>query len=395
MICGLHHPQPSATATCAERYVSLFKDEYDIDIISHTQDGKPNELTDDSGYRLHVLTNKRLRLEGSLRGVAKRLMHKLGSALLYTSYLGNQRWFANAISHKLEKIHQQHPIDVVFSVCSPLAAHVGAAKFCASHPDICSVAYTVDPYATSDRIKPLGKSFNDLMNYECYWLNQFQSVLLSEEVFENRKDLTEQIKHPIPLPYLLPPFLDYSTTRKKTLHKAINCVYAGSFYEDIRNPEYMLKVFLLLESKNIVLHLYSKGCEDITYQFKNAKNIVLHGLVKPTDLKQVYADADALIGIGNSMKEFLPSKTFEYVATRKPIIYFNYPNIDNPILKNYPIAIQLDMSEQLNIAADTLKDFLSHLKGDLVPETEILSAYKKYSSFNIKKILKNSFVPTK
>ena len=51
MICGFHFPQSSATSACAERYVSLFKDEYDIDIISHTEDGKSYDLTDQSGYR--------------------------------------------------------------------------------------------------------------------------------------------------------------------------------------------------------------------------------------------------------------------------------------------------------------------------------------------------------
>ena len=391
MICGFHFPQSSATSACAERYVSLFKDEYDIDIISHTEDGKSYDLTDQSGYRLHVLTNLRLRLEGVLSGTAKNVVHKVGSVLLYTSYLGNQRWFAKAVERKLNEIHSHHPIDVVFSVCSPISAHVGAARFCKRHPEIRSVAYTVDPYATIDRIRPLGKSLSDLFDYECKWLNNFNSVLLSEEMFDNRDGLTNQIKHCVPLPYLLPPFIDYSSVHRKTSDGKIHCVYAGSFYEDIRNPEFMLKVFLMLHKHNIVLHLYSQGCEHLVRQFAGCRNIIQHGLVRSSELQQIYADADALIGIGNSLKEFLPSKTIEYVATRKPIIYFNYPEIDNIVLVNYPSAIQIEMSENVNEVVARLYSFLSQLDGALVSEQQISQAYSKYSPANIKQILKTSF----
>lgn len=395
MICGFHYPQPSATATCAEHYVSLFKDEYDIDIISHTEDGKSYDLTNQSGYRLHVLSSPRLRIENILSGTAKNVVHKAGAALLYTSYLGNQKWFAKAVTRKLNDIHSQHPIDVVFSVCSPISAHVGAARFCKCHPGIRSVAYTVDPYATTDRIRPLGKSLNDLLDYECKWLNRFNNVLLSEEIFDNRRDLTDKIKHCIPLPYLLPPFINYDSAHNKASDGKIHCVYTGSFYEEIRNPKFMLKVFFMLNNHNIVLHLYSKGCEHIVSQFADSRNIIQHGLVKTPELQQIYADADALIGIGNSLKEFLPSKTFEYVAARKPIIYFNYPGINNPVLADYPSAIQIEMSENVNVAVDKLYSFLSLLDRDLVSEQQILQAYSKHSPANVKQILKASFESTK
>lgn len=396
MICGFHFPQSSATASCAERYVSLFKNEYDIDIISHTEDGKSYDLIDLSGYRLHVLTNLRLHLEGILSGTAKKVVHKIGSILLYTSYLGNQRWFAKAVERKLNEIHSQRPINVVFSVCSPISAHVGAARFCERHPEIRSVAYTVDPYATIDRIRPLGKSLSDLFDYECKCLNNFNSVLLSEEIFDNRDGLTKQIKHCVPLPYLLPPFIDYSSVRRKASDGKIHCVYAGSFYEDIRNPEFMLKVFILLSKHNIMLHLYSQGCEHLVCQFADRRgNIIQHGLVRSSELQQIYADADALIGIGNSLKEFLPSKTFEYVSTRKPIIYFNYPGIDNIVLVNYPLAIQIEMSENVDEVVARLYSFLSQLDGTLVSEQQILQTYSKYSPANIKQILRSSFESTK
>lgn len=395
MICGFYYPQPSATATCAERYLSLFRDEYDIDIISYTEDGNGYELIDASGYSLHVLTNKRLMLEGRLKGVAKTIVHKLGSALLYTSFLGNQNWFSKAVTSKLTEIHRKCSIDVVFSICSPFAAHVGAAKFCSLHSNIKSVAYTVDPYTTTDRIRPIGRSFKDLLDYECYWLNQFQSVLLSEEVFDNRSDLTSRIHYCKTLPYMLPPVIEDEVITEKASDGKIHCVYAGSFYDEIRNPMFMLQVFSLLQDKNIVLHLYSRGCENIINKFSTCKHIVQHGLINPSKLQTVYVNADVLVGIGNSIKEFLPSKTFEYVATRKPIVYFNYPEVDNIVLTGYPKVIQIEMKGDAQAASSILMTFLEHLDGKLVSKNMIYKSYSKYTPERIKQILETSFDSTK
>lgn len=390
MICGAYFPHPSATASCAERYVSLFREEYEIDIIACSEDGRAYNFKDSYGANIHVLTNTRLQYEHRLSGFLRTIMHRLGTSLLYTSFLGNQRWYAKAALAKLIEIHEQYPIDVVFSVCSPFAAHVATVEFCALYPQVLSVAYTVDPYSTSDRICPIGKSLRHLKEYETSWLSQFDHVFFSEEVYEYRRDLTDIIEHCQPLPYLLPPI---NRNAYKSTHSSdgmFHCVYAGSFYKDIRNPQYMLQVFSLLKDKNVILHLYSNGCDDVVAQFSD-KNVIHHGQISPSKIINVYSDADALVGVGNSVKEFLPSKTFEYVAMRKPIIYFNYPEIDNPILNNYPRALQIDMRENMSNASSLLLDFLNQLNGEEINEQRIYELYIKHTPDHIKQIISMAF----
>lgn len=386
LICGYHYPNPSSTAICAQRYVSLLDDEFDIDIISCTEDGNAYSLTSPEGYNLHVLSCPRLRAERKALGFIKHIIHGIGSFLLLTSYLGNQKWFAKAVTRELYLLHREHPIDVIFSVCSPLSAHVAAANFKKKMSDVKLVGYTVDPYSTTDRIKPIGKSIEDLARYEQNVLKAFDHILLSEEVFDNRTDLRYANPHCTALPYQLPAFPNYEDITQMFKKDSIHCVYAGSFYDDIRNPEYLLKLFSRLKEDNIVLHLFSKGCENIVNKYADDAVIVSHGMVPMSQLNNVYESADILIGIGNALKEFLPSKTFEYISILKPIIYINYPNIDNPVLYNYPAALQIDMASDIDVSVALLKSFCE-TTNTLVDKSEILKTYAKYSPTNIKEIL--------
>lgn len=391
MICGFHYPYTSPTATCAERYISLFKNEYEIDIISCSENGEKYDFINEKGFHLHVLTCRRLELEYLAKGIVKKVIHIAGSALLYKSYLGNQKWYAKVVAEKLNNIHAERPIDLVFSICSPLAAHAGAQMFKKFHPEVKCVSYTVDPYSTQDRLKPICRSMQDMVYFERHILQSFDEVLLSEEVFDNRVDLREGLSNCHSLPYLLPELSKDSLNKPIYDATGVHCVYAGSFYKEIRNPEYMLRVFSLLSGKPIFLHLYSKGCENIVEKYSSFPNIVLHQLVKPDELRKIYGAADVLIGIGNSLSEFLPSKTFEYIATRKPIAYFNYSKMGNEVLKNYPQCCQFYMDSEINESASSLLEFCNQLNGKLVSEAQIFDAYSKYSPESIKRILTKVF----
>lgn len=390
VVCGLYYPITSPTAMCAEKYATLFLDEYDIEVISVTQNGMAETVENTNGFLVHTLTCPRVSFEYKSKGMRKKALHSFGSALLFTNYLGNQKWYRKAVCGKLEKIHQSRPIDVVFSVCSPMASHCGCVDFKKRYNEVHLCSYTVDPYSTQDRVKPLLRSRRSMLAFERAILKRMDAVLLSEEVYNKRPELYIGVSYCKSLPYLMPSFKDKSGLKNLFEKNTIDCVYAGSFYKEIRNPGYLLKVFACMPH-NIVLHLYSKGCEDIISKYSGISNIRVHGMVSPIELEKVYDSADILIGVGNAIRDFLPSKTFEYIAQLKPIVYFNYEGIDNEVMNVYPAALQLSNSEAIDLAVNELKIFCQNCFENPIRQDSMLESYKKYSSENIKKIITDAF----
>lgn len=397
VICGQHYPTPSPTALCAERYALLFKEEYDIDFISQTENGLGETVLLPSGIKSNTVTCRRLRWEKKSPPFVSKMIHAYGSLLLFTNLLGNQEWFRKAAFRRLEEIHRQHPVDVVFSICSPMAAIWAGIDFKKRHPLVRLCSYTVDPYSTPDRVRPVFQSQASLLNFERRALAAVDWSLLSEEVYNTRIDIREGLKHCSPLPYLTPPFLtdeEYDGKEHKRAETVV-CVYAGSFYDNIRNPDYLLRVFSQLVYDNIQLHLYSKGCEKIVETYAKCHNIVVRGMVSQAELRETYLAADVLIGVGNSVSDFLPSKTFEYISLRKPIIYFNYEGIPNTVLNDYPCSLQLSDAMPVNLAAASVKSFCDKLPNGLVERKQLEIIYKKHSSESIKEEITKAFNQSK
>ena len=393
VICGQYYPTPSPTAICAERYALLFKDEFDIDFVSQSDNGDEEDVELPSGIVAHTLSCKRLSIENKTHGLFSRMMHTLGSLLLLSNLLGNQKWFRKAACKKLEVINRKNPVDIVFSICSPLAAVWAGIDFKKKHPHVCLCSYTVDPYATPDRIKPLFYTRSAMLRFERSALSSVDYCLLSEEVYKTRNDIRDGIVCRA-LPYLIPPFSEQVIDVHSRLSGAhpLRCVYAGSFYESIRNPEYLLNVFSRISKETAELHLYSKGCENIILRHSQDQSIVPHQMVTQSELQTVYQKADLLIGVGNSVSDFLPSKTFEYIAQRKPIVYFNHGSIGNDVLTHYPCALQLSDADSVEESVGKLLDFLVNLFNPLVDKELLMIIYKKNSPESIKGILSNVFL---
>lgn len=391
MVCGRYYPVMSPTAMCAEKYASLFADEYDIEVISESQNGKDETIDSENGFRIHTLSCLRTKLEQNSKGIIRKFLHHIGSAMLFIDFLGNQRWYRKAVSKKLEHIHRSKPIDVVFTISSPLAAHCGSVDFKTRHSEVLLCSYTVDPYSTPDRIKPVWRSRSQMLSFERKVLKRMDYVLLSEELYNTRPELYEGIANCRALPYMMPVFSNSKPTQDLFDSDKVNCLYAGSFYSGIRNPEFLLNVFSYMPH-NVILHLYSKGCENIVSRYRAVPNIILHDTVTLSELQAVYNSADILIGVGNAVRDFLPSKTFEYISQLKPIVYFNHADIENEVLSDYPIALQLSDEEDLVKASSKLRDFCTACASRAFIEKDaILNSYKKHTPPFIKEIIENAF----
>lgn len=387
MLVGGYYPNPSATGKCAEQYISLIQDEYEVDVICIASLGMPLE-GEYNGKNIHRISCKYHTWQNHLQLKEKMNLYKISKIPIHIAnrfrHPNNLYWYIDAAYNQLEAIHSDKPIDFVFSVAAPTAAHCAAKKFKELHPNIRWVAYTVDSYAAQNKNK---KRFTD---FEKSLLRKADYNFLSEEIYQNSSFLYQGGEERFErLPYRLP---DIKIATKASCffdHTKINVVYAGSFYRKIRNPRFALDVFRCMPD-DIVLHLYcTSDCDDIINEIvrNSGGKIIRHATVDSDTILKIYSSADILLNVGNSLPEFKPSKTFDYIATGKPIINIYYPGCKDEVLEKYQLMLQVCNLSCKQDAVKQIESFISNIGEAKVDDDEIKALYRCHLSDEIRRKL--------
>ncbi|MBQ6587246.1 MAG: glycosyltransferase [Butyrivibrio sp.] len=166
----------------------------------------------------------------------------------------------------------------------------------------------------------------------------------------------------------------------------INFVYVGQLYDDIRNPELMLKLFTKLH-KNYILHLYGGGSEKTVAQYKEilGDRLVLHGWVSSSESIKAQKEAHVLINLNNNIKNMLPSKLIEYINTGKPILNIcQIPNCPSlPYMERYPMALSVAPDQDIDEIARDLTEFAQKYKGQTADHSQIEELFADCISENV------------
>ena len=104
---------------------------------------------------------------------------------------------------------------------------------------------------------------------------------------------------------------------------------------------------------------------------------------------QVYREADVLVNIGNATAEFLPSKTFEYIATGKPIVSYFYKEQDSCVLGRYPLCCQIPNTMDYN-SVESVEGFVLENSKRILSADEIRTIYKAHSPRYIAQVLRGT-----
>lgn len=116
----------------------------------------------------------------------------------------------------------------------------------------------------------------------------------------------------------------------------------------------------------------------------------MHEIVDTLEIKKVYASADFLVNVGNSVLEFKPSKTFEYISTGKPIIHFYQNGIVDETLMRYPLSLQINIQDEHVINKKKICEFIYSHKGKTIDKSKIDEIFYDFSLEKIKSILYKS-----
>lgn len=172
----------------------------------------------------------------------------------------------------------------------------------------------------------------------------------------------------------------------------IYLLHAGTFYEDIRNPKYLVKLIsglpnnykLVVAGVNTsMIHKYDAGFED---------RILDLGLLPQNIVSILKREVDALICFNNLVNNQVPSKLFECIETGRPFINLcqltSCPTI--PYVKNYGNACSVFV--HLMNSKDIVRFIESH-KNITIPRETILSQFYKntveYVSQQIEEEIRN------
>jgi hypothetical protein len=162
------------------------------------------------------------------------------------------------------------------------------------------------------------------------------------------------------------PIINQSINNKNTIKSNFSFVYAGMFYNHLREPFELYKAVL---SSKESFQLFIYGSFKKKFVPPNDKKIYFGGLVNKKELVSIISTSTAIIFLDNFYGPQIPGKILENLATGKPILFI-YMNEDSPTLRyvrEYEgIYYSKNDSEEIcrNIL-DILKDGQNYYKRDL------------------------------
>lgn len=142
--------------------------------------------------------------------------------------------------------------------------------------------------------------------------------------------------------HIIPQGFNFAATPIATYKKnAIpTFAYAGVFYQDIRNPEFLLE-YLAKESKPFLFRIYLRHKDPYTDAILNTYHDVLGNRLEiqyGVERKQLIyelSQCDFLVNIGNNNNTQLPSKLIDYGITKRPIFHCDKAHFNQPVFEQY------------------------------------------------------------
>lgn len=166
----------------------------------------------------------------------------------------------------------------------------------------------------------------------------------------------------------------------------VRLVYTGSLVKGVRPPTDTLD---LLEKVNgeiqITVDIYHRGnCDLLIDKYADTDNsfIINHGSVSTDQSYEAMINSDVLFCISTKAGDQIAGKTFDYISTGKPIIFFYYKSddINLKIYERYDLFLGIKIDEK-NIYKNARKiaDFLKENSQKTIPFSRIAEQFGEFT----------------
>lgn len=369
----------------------------DPDVIIHAVsmwgDAAPGNK-DDSHIRYYSVRNSEMEFNNN---IPKRMKSKASFYLNIFNTIKSSYFISKDTKRafqKCEDIISDNGITRVFSVFHPKYAHEVAIMLCRKYPQIRNYQFWFDHFTNANYNfntlfrKLIGKYYiNRIKKIERHYFQAAERIYALPEAFIDDA-VIEDFKDKLIL-FEIPYVEKFECT---VLSKDIT--FAGSFDSRFRNP---LPVFdVILESiplieKDIEFKFFVNQPSDYA-NFETISNgkMVFRGYLDRDGLKKQLSNSMMLMTIGNKGLTMMPSKTVEYVAYRKPILFFYADDNDasKRYLDFYPDVCDIDLRKDKSENSIKLATFINSNHSSIIYEDLMkVDVYRKSTPEHIREII--------
>lgn len=279
--------------------------------------------------------------------LGSRLPKWLQSAILYFySHELFAKYDTGLLTAAMQITQQQ---DMVISISYPCAVHLVTSRAVAANPALCGaikIAEFSDPPMRDSKGRFI---FGAYKSYLRHWGRTFDyfvtPVEKAVECYSEYID-NDRIK-------VIPQGFDFSSQPLKTYvpNPTPTFVYAGRFYENIRDPKYFFDYLKTLDC-NFRFDLFLIHLDPCFEQMINAAQqqvkgeIVVHKGMPREQLIEQLSGYDFLVNFDNSTSNASPSKLIDYAIAKRPILSFNEKTFKREVFEQFMLG---DYSEKVDI----------------------------------------------
>lgn len=247
-----------------------------------------------------------------------------------------------------KKIIIEEDTDAVIALSTPFMDILAISKYVETHgKKFVTIADSGDPFYYSKQYKKAPWFFyvekRAYKSYDYLTIPTENAIPLYSPLIEN-----EKIKI-IPQGFRM----DNLKLYKGDFEGPIRIAYAGVFYWDIRNPEFLFSYLNNVEV-DYELHLFMRNkdalVEELLNKYPNVKKRVILSSLPHDELIYELSRMHFLINIENISNTQMPSKLIDYGMTGRPILSCNSENfsketLDGFLLGDYSGAYKVDVQK--------------------------------------------------
>lgn len=276
----------------------------------------------------------------------------------------------------MEELDRRYHYDAVCAVCAPYrtafaleTARLGGKK----------LLWQLDPYASNkDYTAPGGFAREGRL------LDAVDASFITPQALPDYEggplSPWRHKVHVLGFPVLLP-------VSPGAAHSGTRCVFCGSLYPTVREPDFAVALFTALNAPDLTLTMAGGGWQRFPEQARQAAQVLgerflCPGPVPPAQAAALEQEADILLSLGNFYDNQMPSKLFSYFGSGKPVLHLAVSESDPtlPYLARYPLALVLHKQQGVTPPVlDRLRTWLGQVPGQRLPYEQVAALYPEFT----------------